>query len=151
MKQDGRQESGFTLIEVLIVMVIISIGLLALAALQNRTLKDNHSALLRSRAVQHSEDILDRIRANRDNMASYALGLTKDAPAGDLIHQVDLREWINGLTGSLAGGRGAVLVSGGVVTVTVEWREGVRGDGEAGEAAEGDGTVFRQISMATRP
>ena len=56
--------SGFTLIEVLVALVIISIGLVGVAALYVQILKFNGSALNRSKAIVHAADMADRIRAN---------------------------------------------------------------------------------------
>jgi type IV pilus assembly protein PilV len=62
--QVGRA-TGFSLIEVLVTLVVLSIGLLSLAALQIATLKNNNSALTRFEATTHLYEILDRMRANR--------------------------------------------------------------------------------------
>ena len=43
--------AGFTLLEVLIAMLILSVGLLGLAGLQATGIKTNHSAYMRSQAV----------------------------------------------------------------------------------------------------
>ncbi len=56
--------SGFTLIEVLIAIVIFSVGLLALAKLQIYSLRLTHDSLLRSTANLLAADMADRIRAN---------------------------------------------------------------------------------------
>ena len=55
---------GFTLIEVLITVLILSIGLLGLAGLQVRSMKSNHSAYLKSQATIMAYDMIDRMRAN---------------------------------------------------------------------------------------
>ncbi len=59
-------ESGFTLLEVLISLLILSFGLLGLAGLQAHSLRNNHSAYLRSQASLLAYDMSDRIRANVD-------------------------------------------------------------------------------------
>ena len=56
---------GFTLIEILLAVVVLSGGLLGLAGLQLTGLKSNHSAYLRSQATILTLDIADRMRANR--------------------------------------------------------------------------------------
>ncbi|MBA2408605.1 MAG: type IV pilus modification protein PilV [Gammaproteobacteria bacterium] len=55
---------GFTLIEVLVALAIVSIGLLAIAALQMTGLRVNHNAYLRTQASYIAYDIADRMRAN---------------------------------------------------------------------------------------
>jgi type IV pilus assembly protein PilV len=59
-----KNKSGFTLIEVLIAMLVLSVGLLGLAGIQARSLKNNVSAHNRAQAIQLAYDIADRIRAN---------------------------------------------------------------------------------------
>ena len=59
-----KNQMGFTLIEVLISMVILSIGLLGIFAMQSRALMDNQDAYLRTQAVFMAYDMSDRIRAN---------------------------------------------------------------------------------------
>jgi type IV pilus assembly protein PilV len=61
-----RAQHGFTLIEVLVAMVVISLGLLGLAGLQVASLNNNQIAYHRSIASQQADDMADRIRANID-------------------------------------------------------------------------------------
>lgn len=60
------KQKGFTLIEVLVAMVIIAIGLMAIAALQYKAVKYNHDAYLRSQLNILAFDFLDRIRIDID-------------------------------------------------------------------------------------
>ncbi len=62
-----HRSRGFTLLEVLVAMVVLSVGLLGLSGLQTSSLRNNHSAFLRSQATLVSNDIIDRMRANRDS------------------------------------------------------------------------------------
>lgn len=59
-----KKKAGFTLIEVLIAMLVLTLGLLGLAGLQARGLKNNVSAYNRGQATQLAYDMADRIRAN---------------------------------------------------------------------------------------
>jgi len=59
-----RKNSGFTLIEILITVVILSIGLLGLAGLQINGLRANMSSETRSKASALANDIAERMRAN---------------------------------------------------------------------------------------
>ena len=72
----GNQQSGATLIEVMVSVVILAIGLLGLAALQNTSLKLSYESYIRSQANFLAYDLIDRIRANPD-AASYEI--TEDA------------------------------------------------------------------------
>ena len=57
-------ENGFTLLEVLVAIVILSIGLLGVAAMQTTAILGNTSAMNRSRAIGFAEEMADRIRVN---------------------------------------------------------------------------------------
>jgi len=59
-----RNHSGFTLIEVLVTVVVVSIGLLGLAGLQISGLRANMSSEARSKATLLASDIIERMRAN---------------------------------------------------------------------------------------
>ena len=59
-----RSHSGFTLIEVLVTVVVVSIGLLGLAGLQINGLRANMSSEARSKATLMASDIIERMRAN---------------------------------------------------------------------------------------
>lgn len=59
-----KKHSGFTLVEILVTVLILSIGLLGLAGLQVRSMKGNHNAYLRTQATILAYDIIDRMRAN---------------------------------------------------------------------------------------
>ncbi|MDG4553253.1 MAG: type IV pilus modification protein PilV [Candidatus Competibacter sp.] len=57
-------DDGFTLLEVMVAMVVLSVGLLSLAGLQVVGLRTGHSSYLRTQATIQSYDIIDRMRAN---------------------------------------------------------------------------------------
>jgi type IV pilus assembly protein PilV len=59
-----RHHAGFTLIEVLVTVVVVSIGLLGLAGLQINGLRANVSSEARSKATLLASDIIERMRAN---------------------------------------------------------------------------------------
>ncbi len=59
-----RHSNGFTLVEVLVTIVVVSIGLLGLAGLQINGLRANMSSETRSKATLLASDIVERMRAN---------------------------------------------------------------------------------------
>lgn len=59
-----RTCSGFTIIEVLIAVFVLTVGLLGVAGMQMIGLKNNSNAALRTQAVFLAQDIADRMRAN---------------------------------------------------------------------------------------
>lgn len=74
----GNRQTGFSLLEVLIAIVITSIGLLGLAAMQATGLRNNHSAYHRSQATVLAYDIADRMRSNASSMGSYTTPVAVD-------------------------------------------------------------------------
>lgn len=61
-----RSVGGFTLLEVLVALIVLSIGLLGLAGLQLTTVTNTRDAYHRTQAIMLSYDIADRMRANLD-------------------------------------------------------------------------------------
>ena len=59
-----RNHQGFTLVEIMVTMVVMSIGFLGLAGLQATALRSNSGANLRTQAVLYANDMAERIRAN---------------------------------------------------------------------------------------
>lgn len=59
-----RYSRGFTMIEVGITMVILSVGLLGIAAMQTNGMKITLQSHQRSVALNQAQDLTDRIRAN---------------------------------------------------------------------------------------
>lgn len=119
----ARRQGGFSLLEVMIALVILSIGLLGLAGLQGTGLRTNHEAYLRSQATLLAYDIVERMRANREPALGgdyvIAIGAT---PSGPSVADTDLIEWRAMLSEALPSGTGAVTTaSDGTVVVTVQW------------------------------
>jgi type IV pilus assembly protein PilV len=64
------REHGFSMLEVMVAVLILSFGLLGLAGLQALSLKSNVSAAQRSIATQLAYDMADRMRANQASVLS---------------------------------------------------------------------------------
>src|SRR5262249_23001163 len=96
---------GFTLVEVLVTLVVMSIGLLGLAALQLTSLKANHGSATRTQAVYLAYDIIERMRANPTATSAHgydiAIGAvgTAGTVAGD-----DLVAWKQNIVNALPKG-----------------------------------------------
>jgi type IV pilus assembly protein PilV len=92
--QPSRQH-GFTLIEVMIAVVVLSLGLLGVAALQLTAKKSSHQAWQRAQAVLLADSLLERVRINPSAAASYHTGIgtaalggaTRSTPARDCSTQ----------------------------------------------------------------
>lgn len=78
--KSSRCQTGTSLLEVLIAVVILSIGLLGLAGLQVAGLRVNQGAMQRSQATMLAYDVLDRMRSDRDFVSASNYGST-DLPA----------------------------------------------------------------------
>ena len=137
LKIHYSKTKGFTLIEVMLALVIFSIGLLGLATLQATSLQQNHSAYLRTQATYLAYDILDRMRANKSEVTSYTVGtgavpiasplcnLPADNCSQAEIKNVDRYLWKESLKDALPLGDGSIAtstVSGRTeVTIKVFW------------------------------
>lgn len=64
MKMTNRNHHGFTLLETLIALLILSFGLLGLAGLQLKTLQSSHASYQRSLANIIAADAVERLWAN---------------------------------------------------------------------------------------
>jgi type IV pilus assembly protein PilV len=151
MQGSHHRAHGFTLIEVLVSLVILSIGLLGIAKLMLFSSHSNDSAYLRSQATDLAYEMLDYMRANSAQAAAPALayntaattpatnpGFTcvATAPCANLalydVYQWKLRLNANsGLVpaGALPNGQGSVLAvtaNGQTsVTIVVSWDDSV--------------------------
>jgi len=114
-----KRNQGSSLLEVLISVLILSIGLLGLAALQITSQKNNHSALFRTNAVVQAYNIIDRMRLNK--IEDYTLTMISAAPVGPLRKDTDLSEWITELELLLPLGDGSIEINGSIVSVVVQW------------------------------
>ena len=83
----ANRQRGVSLVESMIALLVISIGLLGIAALQITSMKQNNSALHHSQAVWIGYNIADRIRSNFGQFANYAgidtnIGYSQDCSTG---------------------------------------------------------------------
>lgn len=72
---------GFTLIEVMVALLIFSLGLMGMAGLMVLSVKTNHSAYLRTQASFLAQSLADRMRANMGLINSYN-GAYSESTAG---------------------------------------------------------------------
>jgi len=69
-----QTQSGFTLIEAMVSLVVLSVGMIGIAALYAQGLGAGRTAIYRTQAVNLVGDIADRIRSNRRGQVAYAGG-----------------------------------------------------------------------------
>lgn len=144
-----RRSRGFTLVEVLVTLLVLSIGLLGIAKLLLVSSRANDSAYLRTQATALAYSILDSMRANRQAAVDGDYNGSSGAAAnpgtqcpvgspcsGGSIAQYDMWNWQQALTTGLGpSGSGTVAtanvtdaVTGGTdvtATITVQWNDTV--------------------------
>lgn len=130
--QHNPKYRGFSLVEVLVTMLVLSVGLLGFGSLQINALRNNQSAHYRSQATMLAYDILDFMRANQSfaKMGDYDLALNVNPSAGDSRAEQDLRNWIATVSRQLPLGDGSIQRNGNLVTVIVQWDDS-RGENPA--------------------
>lgn len=139
ISQRRIQLKGATLIEILVALLILSFGLLGMAALQARALKGNQSSMQRTQAVMMSYYILDAMRVDRNSAKSlnYNTGSLTGTTIGPICNPAavtgttladnNLKHWIQSLKTTIgkAGDTttcGAVLCDAdGICRVQVRW------------------------------
>jgi type IV pilus assembly protein PilV len=124
-----RRQSGVSLIEVLVSVIIVVIGLLGLAGLQSHATLAEMEAFQRAQALVLLQDMVDRVSANRldPNVSTPgAVGTDMSVAPCNALASVKARdhcEWSNALLGaaeSKSGQRvGAMVGARGCVTQVV--------------------------------
>ncbi|WP_129642616.1 type IV pilus modification protein PilV [Peristeroidobacter agariperforans] len=132
MRSGPRAQAGVGLIEVLVSLLVLSIGMLGLAGLQMYSLRNNQGAMERSMAVVETHSIVDAMRADRaaalagdfDFDSAKAQDLT-----GETFAERALETWHTNLLNTLGPGANGVVActstgaNSGVCTITVRWSD----------------------------
>lgn len=136
-RHSENRQQGFTLLEVLIALLVLSIGLLGLAALQTTGLRSNEMASMRTTSTMLAYDISDRMRANPQGTTDGDYVIDSGAVTGTIpnctssdctttqLATFDLSQW-KAAVGSLPGGLGDITQTAGpplLHTITVRWDE----------------------------
>jgi type IV pilus assembly protein PilV len=141
MQEKMKRQLGFSLIEVLIALIVMSVGMLGIAGLYVQSLQAGRTSMFRHQAVALAGDVADRIRANPTAGISYTdpdgadnscvAANTDCSAAGMALHDVWLWKQQAGssLPGSATTGGGDVTVTFDdtvtppLFTITVSWEE----------------------------
>lgn len=140
-----KSQHGFSLLEVLVALLVLSIGLLGLAALQTTSLQFNTGSYYRTQATFLAYDILDRMRTNPIKVSAGNYDVTTSTAAAAAkadtttcgtgcntsdLAKYDLGEWYRRmetlLPGSTSPANNYALISrdaSNVVTITINWIE----------------------------
>lgn len=120
MRSRFNTSRGTTLIEVLVSLLILSIGLLGMVGLQTVSLRNTQTAYQRTQATLLTADIMERMRANPQglNAGSYnnagaslsaaCLSVTGCSAAALALH--DVAEWQAAVASALPAGAGVVCL-----------------------------------------
>lgn len=130
---------GFTLLEVLIAVVVLSVGLLGVAGMQLAGLKFNQSAYQRSQATAAAAELFDRMRANMGGVRGHSYdsidtgaavpadpGCIENGCSPSELAQYDIYQWYNALQSRLGSGASGTVVGAGegsTFVVTVSWSD----------------------------
>ncbi len=136
MKRHLFQQNGFTLIEAMVSLVVLSVGMIGIAALYAQGLGAGRTALYRTEAVNLVGDMADRIRANRLGGAAYGGAPANNGcdPQNGGVNCIpiqmaahDLFLWNQQVQQRLPNGVGQVVVNPGAIPpsfqITVPWTE----------------------------
>ena len=137
LKRKAHRQAGFSLVEVLITLVIMSVGMLGIAGLYVQSMQAGRTSMLRHHAVTLAGDVADRIRANPTAAVAYidplgadnncVLGGTDCTPAQMAAHDILL--WKAQASETLPGGDVTIVftAANGFVPpnyqITVSWTE----------------------------
>ena len=126
-KQQAFQ-AGVTLIEILVTVVIISVGLLGVASLHLTSLRAGQGAHTRSQATALATDIIDRMRANSVAANAYVTKMGDNAPITPTgLVDTDKKQWLDALAEALPNGDGSVepdtIATRPAFRVTIQWHE----------------------------
>ncbi|WP_455374919.1 type IV pilus modification protein PilV [Kaarinaea lacus] len=151
------QQKGFSIIEVLISVLVISIGLLGMAGLQTTGIQQSHNSYLKTQASMLAYDMADRMRSNLQGVAAGhynsinngTLDLITSEPVcadtnactAEEIASIDIYQWTSAdttgsISAALPSGHGMVSNNGGVFTISVLWDE--NRTGQTGTDCAGD-------------
>ncbi|MGE8190162.1 type IV pilus modification protein PilV [Pseudomonas sp. NPDC086278] len=118
-ERSTHAQEGMTLIEVLVALVILTVGLLGAAAIQLNALKYTDSSRMTSQASFIAYDLMDRIRAN--SAADYTV---TPPTSGNLnvARDQDLYDFSTNIVSfGGASATGSVALSQRVYTITITW------------------------------
>ena len=103
-----HKESGFSMIEVLVALLVLAIGLLGVAGVQLLSMQQTANSTLRSEATLYAQTAADRVRAN----------------GGDVLNAADLAQLEANMQQVLGGDSDLqISVSADVAQITVQWTE----------------------------
>lgn len=113
-----RRQQGFSLIEVLVALIVLSVGMLGIAVLYVQGMQAGRTSMFRHHAVTLAGDVADRIRANPRAGAAYAGGGQNNNCVGGAVDCTEAEMAANDIY--LWQQEAADSIPNGAVTVTVD-------------------------------
>jgi type IV pilus assembly protein PilV len=130
----AKRMRGISLIEVLVSVLVLGVGMLGIAAMQSMALRGGQSSLESTQAVMQTTAIIEAMRANSLNVASYNTGGMRCAAAtATTLAGNDLNAWVSSLQNTIT--RGDATACGQIACVaddcliTVQWDDQRAGGG----------------------
>ncbi len=77
----GKMQQGATFIEIMVTLVIMSIGLFSVGMMSSHSILMADESMLHSQAVQLAQDMIDRTRVNKGGLTTYATTYTDNTSA----------------------------------------------------------------------
>ena len=130
---DRRHTQGYSLLEVMLTVFVFSVGLLGVAGMQVKSMRNTHDAYLRTIATQQAIDMADRMRANLAGVTAGAYDNITGTPANPgcraapctaaQMAQHDASIWNSANAALLPAGTGTVTGpdASGLYAVTLSW------------------------------
>lgn len=94
----GSPQRGATLIEILVAVIILSFGMLGIAAMQTRALQGNQSSLQRSQAIILNNSLIDAMRIDRNRAIAGDYNMVRTNGASSIgtgtLAKANLTDWL---------------------------------------------------------
>lgn len=136
----ARGQRGVGLIEVLVSVLVVTLGLLGAAALQASALRNNQSSYERTQSSILSQAIFDAMRANLVDVAANAYntsGYVCTPPVAAGLANSDKARWITTLQQQIhSGACGEIVCATSACTVRVRWDDSRAAGGSSAQVIE---------------
>lgn len=121
------QQTGVTMVEVLIAILVSAIGLFSAMKLQLTAVTNTHSSMFRSQAAIITSAMVDQLRANPTAAVAGRYDITLDglAPTSGGLEVADLKQWRTDLATTLPAGTGSVncVSATAICTLVAQWND----------------------------
>lgn len=134
LPKKNNSQAGVTLLEILISLVVISLGILGVSTLQFNGLKSVQDAHYFVEASLLADDMGERIRVNSTAGSAYNTGMLSSASAStdcetqtcssNAMASYDIAQWITAIAERLPSGAGKIAYAAGspkTYALTIRW------------------------------